>query len=302
MTLTRDSGVEALLASWMRGLRADGKSPKTLESYALSVRQFTAWCLDDGRPAAPADLDRADVQEFIAHIIDTRSSGTAGVRYRSLKQWFDWLVAEDEADNVMAGMKHPKLDEKVPQVITDDNLRALLDVTKGRGFKDRRDHALLRVLIDTGMRRGELSALSLGDVDLDGGLLLVSRSKTKRGRLVPVGTKSIASLDRYLRSRATHRYSSSDRVWLGHLGPLSGEGIRQMVKTRCVEAGIGHVHVHQFRHTAAHRWLIAGGQEQDLARIAGWTPGSAMLSRYGASAAAERAKEAHRRLAPGDSL
>jgi hypothetical protein len=46
-----------------------------------------------------------------------------------------------------------------------------------------------------------------------------------------------------------------------------------MLLVRSQQAGVGHIFLHQFRHTAAHRWLITGGQEQDLARIAGWTPG-----------------------------
>jgi integrase len=72
-------------------------------------------------------------------------------------------------------------------------------------------------------------------------------------------------------------------LWFGLHGRFSGEGIRQMLIKRTRQAGVGHIHPHQFRHTAAHRWLLAGGQEQDLARIAGWTPGSAMLGRYGAA-------------------
>ena len=202
----------------------------------------------------------------------------------------------------MVGMRHPKVDEKVPQVISEDHLAALLDVTKGRQFAERRDHAIFRILIDTGMRRGELADLLVSDVDLDGQVILVSRSKTKRGRLVPIGTKTAASIDRYLRVRTGHREATTPRLWIGHRGNFTGEGVRQMLIKRCKEAGIPQIHPHQFRHTAAHRWLIAGGQEQDLARIAGWAPGSVMLSRYGASAATERAREAHRRLAPGDSL
>lgn len=302
MTTARIPVVEGLLSSWLRSLRAEGKAAKTLESYALSVRQFTEWCQDNGRPVSPADQKRADVEDFVAHIIVIRTTGTAGVRYRSLKQWYKWLVAEDEADDVMAGMRHPKLDEKVPEVISDDHLAALLEVTKGRHFNQRRDQAIFRILIDTGMRRGELAGLVISDVDLDGQVILVSRSKTKRARLVPIGTKSTAAVDRYLRTRTGHRHADSPRLLLGMHGPLTGEGIRQMLIKRCKEAGIPQIHPHQFRHTAAHRWLLAGGQEQDLARIAGWTPGSVMLARYGASAATERAREAHRRLAPGDSL
>jgi integrase len=101
--------------------------------------------------------------------------------------------------------------------------------------------------------------------------------------------------------RCRHSCSDEPWLWIGARGRLTDSGIVQALRRRCRQAGTEQLHPHQFRHTWAHFWLSSGGTEHDLARLAGWNS-LQMVGRYAASAATERAKEAHRRIGPGEDL
>jgi site-specific recombinase XerD len=277
--------IPALLASWQRSLRAARRSPRTIQSYTEAAEQLGDFVVRLGMPTEVAHIRREHIETFIEDLDRRFKPATVGVRFRSLQQLFRWMLEEGEITaNPMERMRSPSIPEAPPAVLSDAELRALLKATEGSDFASRRDRALLLVFIDCGARLSEVANLRVEDVDLDIQTLTVI-GKGSRVRVLPIGARTVKAIDRYLRARR----SDSPAMWIGGKGTMTPSGVAQMIHRPANVAGIGHIHPHQFRHT-----LAAEGREGDLQKIAGWASRE-MLRRYGASSAAERAREAHQR-------
>ena len=285
-----------LIPSFERHLRAKNLAPRTIVSYVEAAHLFDDWLAG---PFDVTDIRQEHIEGYIDSILGRASASHAATHYRRLQQLWRWLADEEEIDDSpMRRMTPPKVPDKQIPVIPDGDLRALLADCEGKGYEDRRDMALCRLLIDTGIRAAELVGLTTTSVDWDYEVVTVL-GKGRKPRSVPFGRKTGAALDRYLRVRRQHRFAELPALWLGTKGPLSASGVQQMLDRRTTRLGIGHIHPHMFRHSAASEWLSNGGQESDLMRLMGWTSPD-MVRQYAKSTADQRAREAHKRMGLGD--
>jgi site-specific recombinase XerD len=300
--MSQPSGADlvALNASFRRILRAENKSERTVAAYTDAVRLLAEFLAQRGDSLTVTAITRDHIAAFIGDQLDRLKPATAHNRYRGLRAFFKWAVNEGELRvSPMVGMNPPQIPEEPPPVLGDDQLRRLLKACEGRDFPARRDTAIIRLLMDTGVRVSECAGIMLDDLDLDDQVVRVL-GKGSRERLVPFGRKTTLALDRYLRARTGQPHAHLPNLWIGRAGAITPSGVYQVVADRGASVGL-RLHPHQLRHTFADSWLGAGGTEGDLMRLAGWKS-RAMLDRYAKATAERRAREAYRRMTLGDRI
>ncbi len=280
------------ITSWQLALHDHAESTRRL--YAEEIRRFEKW-LPDGRSLLEAT--RRDCQGYLAQI---RARGLAQATIRSrwiaMRSFYAWLADEDEIpENPMSGVMVGRADPPPPSFPEDDDLARLLKACAGRGLWERRDAAMIRLGLATGMRVSELCGLRVGDVDLAQRVAMIRHGKGDKGRFARFDAETGAALDRYIRARGRYRLGGRPELFLTRFGPMSRKGASAMLSRRCKQAGIAHINWHAFRHRYAHVWLSRGGQEGDLARLGGWSDPQVMR-RYGSALATERALAAYDEL------
>ncbi len=249
-----------------------GLAPLTLEAYARDLRDFWEFLEARGRKGwAAVSLD--DVRDYLV-VLEARSLGarSRARRLSALRQFFRFLEREEQvAVNPLELLDSPRLPRKLPQVLGEQEVAALLAAPDPTTPQGRRDGALLEVLYATGLRVSELVGLTLKQVDLRRGVVR-PLGKGSKERVVPMVAQAVAKLQDYLAQGRPHMLKGRDSpyIFINHRGGrLSRQGFWKILKQYALKAGVRGLSPHTLRHSFATHLLSRGANLRVLQLLLG---------------------------------
>lgn len=262
--------------TWLAAER--GRSTNTLAAYRRDLTAYCMWLSATGR-----SLDSVRASDLDAYVGVLRERGLAPasvkratVAVRSLHRFRsdEGLAATDPS----AGIETPRVPAGLPKALTEAEVTSLLEQVEGDSPIARRDRAILEVLYGTGARISEVCALSLGDVDLDAGLLRLF-GKGSKERVVPIGRWARVALASWLEDGGRGvlapeqfaKRSDADAVFLNARGGRLGrQGAWAVVRKYGDAAGLGsRLTPHVLRHSCATHMLDHGADIRAVQELLG---------------------------------
>lgn len=261
-----------ILAEYSAYLRIEkGLSDNTVQAYLGDLRQFQAFL--QGRDLTFFQAGAEDISLFLNQLAAQELAPRSRARKTSaLKNFYDYLVDEGLAkDNPCAYIPAPKLPRRLPNVLTEQEVLALLQaptLDKPSGYRDR---AMLEVLYGSGLRVSELLTLNLGDID-DLGFVRCT-GKGSKERIVPIGSHALKAMELYLQY-ARPRLCPNPRekaLFVNQRGRrLTRQGFWKIIKAWAKEAGITkNITPHMLRHSFATHLLRRGADLRSVQEMLG---------------------------------
>jgi site-specific recombinase XerD len=279
------------LEAFCAHFRLLGNSEHTLENYLGALKRLETMLGHSSETkrelgsATPLDL-----RSYLAERSTQVQAATLAGDVRALRCFYRWRAEALSAENPALSLKLPKIPEPVTESCSRESYLKLLAAIPSSGFMNARDRALITVLWSSGARLSEVARMRREDLDLAAGTFVIPRAKSRRPRTVGLTPEAVKALKQYLKFSKLH----TPALWWGTQGPLSDEGIKQMLQRRSKAAGVN-VSAHMFRRGVAERWLAAGGSETLLRYHAGWES-HLMVRRYIRANGERLAIDEHRRL------
>jgi integrase/recombinase XerD len=250
-----------------------GLALNTLESYGRDLRQYSVYLEKDGVVA----FERASRGTVVAYLLalqkQGKSTATVARRLAALKAFYQFLVRQRYIDrDPTANVESPKLQKKLPRVLSVGEVEKLLGQPVGDSAQSMRDRAMLELLYATGVRVSELITLNLSDISLEMGYIRC-RGKGSKERMVPMGAMAVRGLRDYLakgRPRIVTN-GAEQSLFVNHHGArLTRQGFWKIVKKYARDAQISKdITPHTLRHSFATHLLENGADLRSVQEMLG---------------------------------
>ncbi|HXS34246.1 MAG TPA: tyrosine recombinase XerC [Solirubrobacterales bacterium] len=260
---------ESLIA-YDRDLSGRGAAERTRRAYAVDLGQFVEWAGDRN----PGDLRHRDVRRYAAGLsAGGAAPATVARKLAAIRGLFDFLVRTERVGQNPADLvSSPKREEKLPQVLSSEQMRSLLEGIPARTPLELRDRAMLELAYSCGLRCEEIVNLDLGALDFETEQLRVL-GKGSKERILPVGEPAQRALERYC-ARGRHALSADPRepaLFLSKSGRrLSNSDVTRRLGLWVREAALAAgVSPHSLRHSFATHLLEGGADLRVIQELLG---------------------------------
>ncbi len=265
--------MEAILENFINFLEKDkGLSVNTLQSYKRDIEQYINYLKDINLN----NLSNTQKATIIAYILNLQKKGRATTtisrNIASLRSFYQYIkknkiIEQDPTE----GVESPKVQKKLPQILSTQEVKLLLEQPKCVDLKGYRDKAMLELLYATGIRVSELIALDNSDVDLD--MKFIRCSKSTRERIIPIGSIAVKSISDYLnKSRKFLINDINEKAMFVNIngGRLTRQGFWKIIKQYKNQSKINKdITPHMLRHSFAAHLLENGADLKSIQEMLG---------------------------------
>lgn len=272
--------LQALLEEHLEKLALKNFTEDTLKVRRVHIEMFVRWCSERGM-TEPVEVTRPVLERYQRYLFHYRKKDGSPLSFASqharvtpLRVWFKWMTRQNYIlHNPASELELPKLGFHLPTVLNKEEAELVLqqpNVTDPVGLRDR---AMLETLYSTGMRRTELLRIKLPELDRSYGLLTIREGKGKKDRVIPIGERAVAWIDKYLNEVRPQFVVEPDdgTVFLTANGePFSPNHLSGLARLYVEAAQIGKTGAcHIFRHTAATLMLEGGADIRFIQQLLG---------------------------------
>ncbi|MGB4444426.1 MAG: site-specific tyrosine recombinase XerD [Dethiobacteria bacterium] len=250
-----------------------GLSRNTLDSYRRDLSYFFLF-LDREKVSSPADVNRDLVTRYLLSLKEAgRAASTISRNVASIRSFFNFLVQEDLIEDTPAQLvKAPRIEKKLPRVLTTEEVDRLLQQPRDDGQAGLRDKAMLELLYASGIRVSELVSLNVTDFSPEVGYLRC-RGKGMKERIVPVGSVAVKCVNEYLHNSRQKMLKRKEEkaLFLNHHGRrLTRQGLWKILKKYARQSELnGEVTPHTLRHSFATHLLENGADLRSVQEMLG---------------------------------